>query len=131
VQRHIVPLGEDVWLDPADPLLPDSLREHLIVHESPHAAVPYAEFMSGESHGALVPLLEAMLLYDLPEAAYLGERKIEHGVTVGVRQLYPDGKVHCALYLSVPARALHARPVLEALDLRPVSTAAVCAHTIA
>jgi hypothetical protein len=29
--------------------------------------------------------------------------------------------------------ALHwiRRPVLEALDLRPVSTAAVCAHTIA
>lgn len=131
VQRHIVPLGEDVWLDPTDPLLPDLLREHLLVHESQHAAVPYAEFMSGESHGALVPLLEAMLLYDLPEAAYLGEHKIEHGVTVGVRQLYPDGKVHSALYLSVPARALHARPVLEALDLRPVSCAVVCAHTIA
>lgn len=131
IQRHIVRLGEDVWVDPTDPLLPESLREHLVVHDSADSTVKYGDFVAGESHGARVPLLEGMLLYDLPEAAYLAETKCEHGVTVGVRQLYPNGKVHCALYLSVPARALHARPTLEALDLRPVPCSVVCAHTIA
>ena len=72
-----------------------------------------------------------VLVFSYCFLCFLGERKIEQGVTVGVRQFYPDGKVHCALYLSVPARALHARPVLEALDLRPVSCTVVCAHTIA
>ena len=118
VTAHAVAAGATVLLDAMHPVLWDALGSPLRVQgDDGRFTETVSAFIDSDKASAYAPVLEAMLLYELPPNVLLSGSVQEHGVFVGVRQYSLEQRRSHVLYICVPTRALCSDAMLSVLEM--------------
>ena len=125
VEQHIIPVGAVLYLDTSHTALPEEIVKKLrfckVLNDDSFAKLygsNVKKFREKTAEkGPLVPVLECMLLYEMPEniVPHNDASDIEDQVWVGIRQLSTWSGKHkyTTRYLTVPSRVLVSAAKLE------------------
>jgi len=131
VQKHMVPVGSVLYLDPMHPAMPDDIIKHLRFKK--HTAsgeitlAPNVKKVRGAdlatfnssclNHNSFYPAVECMLLYEMPEPIVPHNEccDVEFQLWVGVRQLLLSSTKakYVTRYVTVPTKMIIAQAKLK------------------